>query len=42
MAHAKTWRRNSEIFLNQVTVSGRGCGQVIATASVTYRIVVND
>ncbi len=42
VAHAKTLRRNNEIFLNQVTVSSRASGKIIATGSVTYRIVVND
>ncbi len=41
-AHARTLRRNNEIFLNQVTVSGRTSGAVVATGSVTYRIVVAD
>jgi uncharacterized protein (TIGR00369 family) len=40
VAHARTLRRNNEIFLNQVTVSGRSSGRVVATGSVTYRIVV--
>ena len=39
-AEARTWRRNDEIFLNQVTVSERGSGLVVATGTVTYRIVV--
>jgi uncharacterized protein (TIGR00369 family) len=42
IAHARTLRRNNEIFLNQVTVSGRDSGRVVATGSVTYRIVVPD
>lgn len=42
IAHARTLRRNNEIFLNQVTVSGRDSGRVVATGSVTYRIVVTD
>jgi len=42
VAHARTLRRNNEIFLNSVTVSGRDSGTVVATGSVTYRIVVND
>jgi uncharacterized protein (TIGR00369 family) len=41
-AHARTLRRNNEIFLNQVTVSGRTSGVVVATGSVTYRIVVAE
>ena len=42
IAHARTLRRMNEIFLNQVTVSGRDSGRVVATGSVTYRIVVTD
>jgi uncharacterized protein (TIGR00369 family) len=42
VAHARTLRRNNEIFLNSVTVSGRTSGTIIATGSVTYRIVVSD
>lgn len=42
VAHARTLRRMNEIFLNQVTVSGRESGRVVATGSVTYRIVVTD
>jgi acyl-coenzyme A thioesterase PaaI-like protein len=42
IAHARTLRRNNEIFLNSVTVSGRDSGKVIATGSVTYRIVVPE
>ena len=42
IAHARTLRRNNEIFLNQVTVSGRDSGRVVATGAVTYRIVVTD
>jgi uncharacterized protein (TIGR00369 family) len=40
VAEARTWRRNDEIFLNQVTVSARSSRRVVATGSVTYRIVV--
>jgi uncharacterized protein (TIGR00369 family) len=40
VAEARTWRRNDEIFLNQVAVSERGSGQVVASGTVTYRIVV--
>jgi uncharacterized protein (TIGR00369 family) len=40
VAEARTWRRNEEIFLNQVTVSARSSRRVVATGSVTYRIVV--
>jgi uncharacterized protein (TIGR00369 family) len=42
VAHARTLRRMNEIFLNQVTVSGRDSGRVVATGAVTYRIVVTD
>jgi uncharacterized protein (TIGR00369 family) len=42
VAHARTLRRMNEIFLNQVTVSGRDSGRVVATGSVTYRIVVTE
>jgi uncharacterized protein (TIGR00369 family) len=41
VAVGRTLRRNNEIFLNEVTVSGRESGTVIATGSVTYRIVVS-
>jgi uncharacterized protein (TIGR00369 family) len=40
VAQARTLRRNNEIFLNTVTVSGRASGRIVATGSVTYRIVV--
>jgi uncharacterized protein (TIGR00369 family) len=40
VAEARTWRRNDEIFLNQVTASERGSRRVVATGAVTYRIVV--
>jgi uncharacterized protein (TIGR00369 family) len=40
VAEARTWRRNDEIFLNQVTASERHSSRVVATGSVTYRIVV--
>jgi acyl-coenzyme A thioesterase PaaI-like protein len=40
VAEAHTWRRNDEIFLNQVTVSEAASDRVVATGSVTYRIVV--
>jgi uncharacterized protein (TIGR00369 family) len=40
VAEGRTWRRDDEIFLNQVTVSGARSGTVVATGSVTYRIVV--
>lgn len=40
VAQARTLRRNNEIFLNHVTVSGRRSGRLVATGSVTYRIVV--
>ncbi len=42
LADARTVRRNNEIFLNHVTVRARGSGRVVATGSVTYRIVVPD
>jgi len=42
VAHARTLRRNNEIFLNQVTVSGAESQRIVATGSVTYRIVVPD
>lgn len=38
-AHARTLRRNNEIFLNQVAVSADG--EVVAAGTVTYRIVVD-
>ena len=41
VAHARTLRRNNEIFLNQVAVSGRDSGDVLAAGTVTYRIVVD-
>ena len=40
VADARTIRRNNEILLNQVTVAGKTSGAVVATGSVTYRIVV--
>jgi uncharacterized protein (TIGR00369 family) len=40
-AHARTLRRNNEIFLNQVVLSGRDSGVVVASGSVSYRIVVD-
>ena len=40
VAEGRTWRRNDEIFLNQVTVSDAASGRVVATGAVTYRIVV--
>jgi uncharacterized protein (TIGR00369 family) len=40
VAEARTWRRNDEIFLNQVTLSEHGSRRVVATGTVTYRIVV--
>jgi len=40
VAEARTWRRRDEIFLNQVTASEADSGRVVATGSVTYRIVV--
>ena len=41
-AVGRTLRRNDEIFLNLVTVSGRRSRRLVATGSVTYRIVVPD
>jgi acyl-coenzyme A thioesterase PaaI-like protein len=40
VAQACTLRRNNEVFLNTVTVSGRASGRIVATGAVTYRIVV--
>jgi acyl-coenzyme A thioesterase 13 len=40
VAHARTLRRNNEIFHNQVTVVGRDSQVVVAVGEVTYRIVV--
>jgi len=40
VAVGRTLRRNNEIFLNEVTVAAQASGRVIATGSVTYRIVV--
>jgi uncharacterized protein (TIGR00369 family) len=40
IARGQTLRRADESFLNTVTVSERGSERVIATGSVTYRIVV--
>jgi uncharacterized protein (TIGR00369 family) len=40
VAEGRTWRRNDEIFLNQVTASERTSRRVVATGTVTYRIVV--
>ena len=39
--YGRTLRRDNEIFLNTVTVVGRSSGQIVATGSVTYRIVVS-
>lgn len=39
--YGRTVRRDDEIFLNAVTVVGRSSGQIVATGSVTYRIVVS-
>ena len=41
VAQAHTLRRNNEIFLNQVAVSGRSSHTVVAAGTVTYRIVVD-
>jgi uncharacterized protein (TIGR00369 family) len=40
VAHARTLRRNHEIFLNQVTVVARDSDVVVAVGEVTYRIVI--
>jgi uncharacterized protein (TIGR00369 family) len=40
VAHARTLARCDEIFTNAVTVLSEASGTVIATATVTYRIVV--
>jgi uncharacterized protein (TIGR00369 family) len=42
VARAFTLRRNNEIFLNEVTVSGATSGNTVATGTVTYRIVVTE
>ncbi|GIW44612.1 MAG: hypothetical protein KatS3mg077_1894 [Candidatus Binatia bacterium] len=41
VAMGRTLRRNNEIFLNEVTVCDVPTGRVVATGSVTYRIVVD-
>jgi uncharacterized protein (TIGR00369 family) len=41
IADARTLTRNNEVFLNEVTVTGR-TGRVVATGSVVYRIVVTS
>jgi len=41
-ARGWTLRRDNEIFLNTVTIVGRASQQVVATGSVTYRIVVSS
>lgn len=41
VAHARTLRRNNEMFLNQVTVAARNSGALVASGTVTYRIVVD-
>ena len=40
-ASGRTLRRDNEIFLNTVTIVGVSSRQVVATGSVTYRIVVS-
>ncbi len=40
IAHARTLRRDEEMFFNQVTVVARGSNAVLASGTVTYRIVV--
>lgn len=42
LAQARTVQRKNEIFLNQVAVSGQTSNVLVATASVTYRIVVPE
>jgi uncharacterized protein (TIGR00369 family) len=40
VVQARTLRRNNEVFLNEVWVSGCRSNRIIATGEVTYRIVV--
>jgi uncharacterized protein (TIGR00369 family) len=40
LAHARTLTRTDELFTNAVTLVEEGSGVVVATATVTYRIVV--
>jgi uncharacterized protein (TIGR00369 family) len=40
IARARTLQRNDEIFLNHVVVTSARSGHLVATGSVTYRIVV--
>lgn len=40
LAHARTLSRRNESFLNVVTISGVSSGRLIASGSVTYRIVL--
>jgi uncharacterized protein (TIGR00369 family) len=40
VAHARTRRRNNEIFANEVAAVARASGEVLATGTVTYRIVM--
>jgi len=40
IAHARTLARTDEIFTNAVTLTGETSGTMVATATVTYRIVV--
>jgi hypothetical protein len=42
VARARTLRRTDESFLNAVTVTEQPSGLVVATGSVTYRIVVPE
>ena len=42
VALARTLRRNNEVFLNQVSIRTRPSNRLIATGSVTYRIVIPD
>jgi uncharacterized protein (TIGR00369 family) len=40
VAHARTLTRRNEILLNAVTVAGAASGRLVATGTVTYRIVI--
>jgi len=40
VALGRTLRRNDEIFLNTVMLTGRDSGRLVASGSVTYRIVI--
>jgi acyl-coenzyme A thioesterase PaaI-like protein len=41
VATGRTLRRNNEIFFNEVTACDASTGRIVATGSVTYRIVVD-